>query len=164
MNTHWSDTSWLFVQTHIISIFLHVGSTRLTDRVKETPSKIVTLLRTALVNLNIFPIRTFAANTDRHQAKYLGIVSTRVYIVLLIIGCPILALYTLIKPQILTVNIKKPSLTLYKSLLLEHLDTLRCSCFTTSSTYNRFMNIEPLFHQVRRKDGFRSFQVITWLF
>ena len=148
-------------QTHITSIFLHVGSARLLVRVKQIPSKMVTLLRTTLVNLNIFPIRTFVTNIDRQQAKYLGIVSTRVYIVLLIIGCPILGLYTIIKPQILTDNIAKPSITVYEFLLLEHPDTLRCSCLTTSSAYNRFMNIEPLFHPVRRKDGFRLFELIT---
>ncbi|CAF1427348.1 unnamed protein product [Adineta steineri] len=118
------------------------------DRVRQVLKKMITLLRTTLINLNIFPIRTFGSNTDRMQAKYLGILSTRLYIVLVIIGFTILSLYIIIQPETLTTNIAKPSLTVYKSLLLEHHDTLRCPCSTISSAYDRFMNIEPIFHQI----------------
>ena len=104
-----------------------------------------------LVNLNVFSVRTFGSSIDRAQAKHLGQLATRLYIVLLVIGIVILGLYTIIQPQTLTKTFLKPSLNLYNSLIVDHSDTLECPCSSISSTYEGFIQIEPIFHQVSRK-------------
>ncbi|CAF1074494.1 unnamed protein product [Adineta steineri] len=78
----------------------------------------------------------------------LGQITTRLYIVLLIIGHVILILHTIIQPQILTKIFDQPSLTTYDRLMVDHSDTLQCPCSSISSIYNRYITIEPVFHQV----------------
>ncbi|CAF3744360.1 unnamed protein product [Adineta steineri] len=78
----------------------------------------------------------------------LGRITTRLYIVLLITGHVILILYTIIQPQILTKTFDQPSLTTYNHLMVDHSDTLQCPCSSISSIYDRYVTIEPVFHQV----------------
>ncbi len=82
--------------------------------------------------------------------KRIGQWSTRLYIVLLIIGLAILALYSVIQPQTLTKNFAKPSLSLYNHLAQQYGDKLKCSCSLIASTYDQFIKIEPVFHEVKR--------------
>jgi hypothetical protein len=108
-------------------------------------------LHIKLLNINLFPVRTFGSNVDRAQAKRLGQLASRLYIVLLIIGIAVLGLYTIIQPQTLTKTFVKPSLTLYNRLMADYNDALECPCSSISSTYEQFIKIEPVFHQVSRK-------------
>ncbi|CAF3922339.1 unnamed protein product, partial [Rotaria sordida] len=80
--------------------------------------------------------------------KRFGQWATRLYIILLIIGLIILALYTIVQPQTLTKNFEKPSLNLYNELQQDHGDTLKCSCSVIASTYNQFITIKPIFHEI----------------
>ncbi|CAF1642375.1 unnamed protein product, partial [Adineta steineri] len=82
------------------------------------------------------------------RAKYLGQLATRLYIVLLVIGLIILTLYSVVKPRLLSKSFAKPSLDVYNSLVRDHHDTLRCPCSNISSVYDRYVQIEPKFHQI----------------
>jgi hypothetical protein len=109
-------------------------------------------LYTALLNLNLFSAPRFGSDIDRKRAKHLSQLATRLYIGLLIIGFAILALYTIIQPQMLRKTFANPSLDIYNRLLLDHNDALQCRCSSISSTYDRFIEIETVFHQVSRED------------
>ena len=87
---------------------------------------------------------------DQIRSKRLGQLATRLYTVLLTGGLVVLMFYTIIQPQILTKVFEKPSLNVYKSLLLDHNDTLHCPCSSISLTYDQYITTEPVFHQVRR--------------
>lgn len=109
----------------------------------------VTLLHTTLANLNLFSVRDFGSSVDRMTAKRLGQWTTRLYLIVLIIGMTMLVLNTIIQPQILTKTFDKPSFDLYKDLKRIHGDELKCSCSLIASKYDRFVKIEPVFHQVK---------------
>ncbi|CAF1042277.1 unnamed protein product [Adineta steineri] len=123
-------------------------NSNLYNRIKIFLCNMMTFLSVTLINLNIFPKRSFANNINHIKAQHLGRLSTRLYIVLLIIAIVILSLYTIIQPQILTKSFPQPSFKTYNDLLIHHSSTLQCSCSSISSTYNQFINIEPMFHQI----------------
>ncbi len=82
--------------------------------------------------------------------KRIGQWSTRLYIVLLIIGLAILALYSVIQPQRLTKTFTRPSFNVYNQLIQDYGNELKCSCSLIASTYDQFIKIEPVFHEVKR--------------
>jgi hypothetical protein len=133
-------------------LFLLIDNPILCNRIKTILRNLLRLLRTGLINLNTFPLRTFGSHVDRARAKYLGQLATRLYIVLLIIGLTILTLYTIIQPRLITKTFIKPSFDVYNRLIHNNNDTLRCPCSLVSSTYDQYVDIEPIFHQVKTKD------------
>ncbi|CAF4239187.1 unnamed protein product, partial [Adineta steineri] len=116
------------------------------SRIKQTIFKLIKLLPTILFNLNIFSRRTFGGHFHSDKAKYFGQLSTRLYIILLIITMIILTLYNVIQSRIIIKIFDKPDIDIYNSLLLTHSDTLQCRCSSISSTYNYFVQIQPVFH------------------
>ncbi|CAF0767197.1 unnamed protein product [Adineta steineri] len=123
-------------------------NSNLFNRIKIFLCNTMRFLSVTLINLNIFPKRSFANNINHMKAQHLGRLSTRLYIVLLIIVIAILSLYTIIQPQILTKSFSQPSFKTYNDLLTHHSSTIQCPCSSISSTYNQFINIEPIFHQI----------------
>ena len=119
-------------------------------RFKIMVRKCITFLCNSTSDLNIFPARFFGSNTDRATAKRLGQWATRLYIVLFISSLVILALYTFIQSKTLTKTFDKPSFSLYNQLYEEHGNNLKCSCSIIASPYNQFLQIEAVFHQVRK--------------
>ncbi|CAF3979496.1 unnamed protein product [Adineta steineri] len=125
---------------------------KLLDRFKMLLSKLITFLYTKMLNLNIFPARTFGSKIDRITVKYLGQWSTRLYLILLSIIFVILTLYTAIQPQTLTKSFSTPSLDFYKNLMNDHSDELECPCSLISSPYDEYVQIQPIFHQICSSD------------
>ncbi|CAF1446796.1 unnamed protein product [Adineta steineri] len=121
---------------------------KLFNRIKGVLSKIRTLIYTKLIDLNIFPLWSFGSDTNRMIAKRLGQMATRLYILLLMISFTIVALYTIIQPQLITKTFSNPSFNLYNNLVQKHKTTLQCQCSSISSTYNHYVEITPVFHQV----------------
>ncbi|CAF1500919.1 unnamed protein product, partial [Adineta steineri] len=120
---------------------------KLFNRIKGVLSKICTLIYTKLVDLNMFPLWTFGSDTNRITAKRFGQMATRLYILLLMISFTIVALYTIIQPQLITKTFSNPSLNLYNNLVQKHETTLQCQCSSISSTYDHYVEITPVFHQ-----------------
>ena len=84
--------------------------------------------------------------------KHLGRWSTRLYILVLIITLVIVALHTIIQPHTLTRIFLKPSLNIYNNLMNDYSDILQCPCALISTPYHRYVQIEPIFHQVKREN------------
>ncbi|CAF4296305.1 unnamed protein product, partial [Adineta steineri] len=118
------------------------------DRFKQMFRNLITLLLTTLRNLNIFPIRSFGSNITRIEVKHLGQLTTRLYLILLLISFVILSLYTAVKPQTLINTYMRPLLDIYNRLLLDHPDSIQCPCSSISISYGKFIDIEPVFHQI----------------
>ncbi len=118
------------------------------DRLKAIVQKLITLLYTSLINLNVFPLWVFGNNTNRITAIHLGKWTTRLYIMLLTITLIIIIFYMGLRPQILTKTFHRPSFDVYNRLARDHEEILECSCSSISSTYDRFVEIEPIFHEV----------------
>ena len=138
-------------------VCLSLENPRMFDRIKVLSRKLVKLAFTTLTNLNIFPLRNFGIRVDRRKAIYLAKITTRFYIVLLIVSIVILALYTAIRPRIVTKVFVKPTFNVYSNLLSYHSNTLQCRCSYISSTYDHFVKIEPAFHQVNMEKRVSSF-------
>ena len=110
----------------------------------------MTLLYTKLVTLNVFTVQNFGSHINRITAIHLGQWTTRLYLILCTVGIATLTLYTIIQPQTLTETFDKPSLDEYNRLRYIHGEKLQCSCSLIASKYNHFVQIEPVFHQVKR--------------
>ena len=88
---------------------------------------------------------------DQITAKRYGQWTTRLYIILLVSSLGIVATYTIIDPQSLTKTFDKPVFDVYKQLKHKYGDQLQCSCLMTASTYNQYVQIQPVFHQVKNR-------------
>ncbi|UJR07206.1 hypothetical protein I4U23_011494 [Adineta vaga] len=105
-------------------------------------------VRNTLTELNLFSTRDLGSNVDRITAKYYGQWSTRLYIILFLSCITILIFYTIIQPQQLRKNFNQPSFIDYKQLRTIYGDQLKCSCSRIASTYQQFVNIQPIFHSI----------------
>ena len=126
------------------------------DRIKLACQQRVLLLHTLLINLNLYPLRTFQNHVDQTTAKRLGRWATRLYIGLLVISLITLVIYTAIQPRILTATFDRPSFHTYNRLARDHGETLQCTCSSIATAYDRFVSIEPLFHQVKEENDFSA--------
>jgi hypothetical protein len=111
-------------------------------------ANLLNFLYSTLIHLNIFTRASFGGNIDREKAKSFGHLATRLYIILLILGFVVLFINTAIKPEILTKTIANPSFDTFNDLFRDHSDTLQCPCSSISTTYDQFIEISPIFHQV----------------
>ncbi|CAF3798193.1 unnamed protein product [Adineta steineri] len=81
-------------------------------------------------------------------AKRLGQWTTRLYIILFIVGLFVLLVYTIARRQTVTKTFNQPSFILYNRLHHEHQDKLECSCSFIASKFEQFVEIEAKFHQI----------------
>jgi hypothetical protein len=128
----------------------HIVRRTLFDHLKLIFQQLIKLLSTKLLNLNIFPARAFPSHIDQRTVKRLGQWSTRLYLILLSTALAILAIHTIIQPQILRKTFLKPTLEIYTELMNEHQDELQCPCSVISSPYHLFVQVEVELHQVNK--------------
>jgi hypothetical protein len=103
-------------------------------------------LRRFFVELNFF-------KTTARDEQILTIQkwSTRLYIALLIPAMSILLAYTIIQVQSKPIKVLNPSLSTYMHLY-DTYDNVQCPCTQLSVTYDNFLQLSPLFHQVCSSD------------
>ena len=139
-----------FLQLSSVNRFSsRIDSPSIADRIRAGLHKVVKLLYTRLVALNMFPPRNFGSRLNQNKAKRLGQWTTRLYIVLLVASVVIWALQSAIEPRILTKSFTNPTFDEYRSLSRTHGDALLCPCSSISLKYEQFVQINPVFHQVR---------------
>jgi hypothetical protein len=115
------------------------------DKAQVLSRKIFQYIR----SLNLFPssppsIDAYDLTTER--------ISTRIYIILLIICFLILLSYKATDNVIKTVIFKAPSFNEYQNLYEKQNEKLLCPCSTITSEYKTFLYIKPLFHQLCTSD------------
>jgi hypothetical protein len=111
----------------------------------------------------------FSRLTLWHSIKYLFTCNTehqmihRLHFILVVTIVYVLYIYSVFSPRIITVEIMKPSLSMYKDLVAQSYDSLECPCTQISIKYESFLNIQPRFHEVCSSD-FVSDQWITYVY
>ncbi|CAF0890659.1 unnamed protein product [Adineta steineri] len=118
------------------------------DRMRIMIRDLIKLLSTTLIELNIFSTRDFGSNTDQITAKRYGRWATRLYIVLFLSCLIILIFYTIIRPATLTKTFDQPSFIRYTHLKKTYGSKLKCPCSKIASTYDKFLEIKPIFHLI----------------
>jgi hypothetical protein len=96
-------------------------------------------------------VRDFGSSVDRMTAKRLGQWATRLYMVLFVVGLVILGIYNAARPTTKTADFDVSSLSSYERLFQKYGNELKCTCSSIASKYDRFVKIEAVFHEVRKK-------------
>ncbi|CAF4071575.1 unnamed protein product, partial [Adineta steineri] len=106
-------------------------------------------LKHYILTFNIFP--SIPPTTDEHRLRNQHI-STRLFIILLIVSLSILLLYTSLINITQTVNVKAPSIIKYEQLYNSYSQALICDCTQISINYEKFIQIQYTLHQVCHSD------------
>ncbi|CAF1670280.1 unnamed protein product [Adineta ricciae] len=91
------------------------------------------------------------------------ILSTRLYIILVLISLIILTTYASLSQQTETKTVLFPKQSVYKNLLKQYSNSLQCTCTKCSIPYEKFVKTIPSFHQVCSSD-FISQEWIDFIF
>ncbi|CAF1255681.1 unnamed protein product [Didymodactylos carnosus] len=103
-------------------------------------------LKCAIRSLNLFESKS-GASTNEHERKN-ELISTRLFIILLIISFLILCVYSSLIIVQKTVTISSPSLNQYRKLEKKYSQTLSCACSNISISYSKFVSITPRYNEV----------------
>ncbi|CAF3546542.1 unnamed protein product, partial [Adineta steineri] len=117
--------------------------------VQEPHVRTLYKLKHHFATFNIFA--SVPPTTNEHQLRNQRI-STRLFIILLIILLSILLLYTSLINITQTVNVKAPSIQEYEQLYNSYNQTLTCECTQVSINYEKFIQIQYTLHQVCHSD------------
>lgn len=117
---------------------------------KRFQKAVVHTVHRTIYNFNLFP----SSNPDDER---IGIISTRLYIFLIIFGLIILAIYTIITQHNQINTISHPSMTQFEDLHRRYSSTLRCPCTHFSMSYGRIMSTEPTFHSICSSEFIRDY-------
>ena len=112
-------------------------------RVKNLYEKV----KASLLKLNLFD----NYSEDPFDIQH-GIMSTRLYFIMLIIGLIILTVYTSRSTQTITKTISLPSQSHYETLQQQYPHTLKCPCTVISIPYNEIIQVTPVYHQLCESD------------
>ncbi|UJR18688.1 hypothetical protein I4U23_005595 [Adineta vaga] len=138
----------LTVSLRIISPYLVKAIVYLWTIIRKKQPRSLIKNVSIVINLNIFSPRDFDGRIDRITAKNLGQWSTRLYIILFIIGLIILTFYTIIRPEPQTKMFDKVSFDRYNHLIEKYGNELKCYCSSISSRHNEFVILQPQIHQI----------------
>lgn len=117
---------------------------------------LVQRLHRQILDSNIFLKNDFPNNLDAATAKRFGQITTRLYILFLLLSLSTVAVYTIIDPHTLAKTFDKPNFDLYTSLQNKYKGQLRCSCSSIASTYRQYVTAEPSFHKVMKSNSRNS--------
>ncbi|CAF3723422.1 unnamed protein product [Adineta steineri] len=101
-----------------------------------------------LLNLNFF------SDPDKNSEWHLygQRLSTRFFIISIIITFSILVLYASTYSVTKTIIINKPSIDVYYTLQGKYSQTLACPCSSTTNEHSQFISFQPTFHPVCHSD------------
>ena len=106
----------------------------------------LTNLKNLLVKANSFRKESLTSTVP--NAEQVAIRSTRLYVVLLIIGMVVLALVNGLSETTVSRTVLKPSLDTFERLHTMYPKTLSCPCQTFSVSYGSFISMAVTYHQV----------------
>lgn len=100
--------------------------------------------RDEIITLNLFKSGLNGAGIIRQERW-----STRIYLFLLVSALVILIIYVGLGAQTTHVVVNNPSLEKFEILQVKYAETLRCPCSQIAIKYKSFLQIKPVYHQVR---------------
>ena len=102
-------------------------------------------LKNKLMKLNLF-------NSDRCRVDTFhlrtAIISTRIYIILLILIVTVLVVSSALSDRTVSNTIRKPSQTTYEDLSTKYPTTLSCRCSRTAIAFGTFISVSSQYHPV----------------
>ncbi|UJR18419.1 hypothetical protein I4U23_005324 [Adineta vaga] len=105
-----------------------------------------------LAKKNLLDLNLFQTSSTNNQIIKEQIYSSRFYIISLIIIFPILLSYVLLNKKTVTITIELHSLNQYNSLRMKYPTTITCPCTDISIRYDRFIEVNPFYHQICSSD------------
>ncbi|CAF3917155.1 unnamed protein product [Rotaria sordida] len=102
-------------------------------------------MKTQLVELNIF--ESEASRTSAFHLRT-AIITTRVYLLMLVLAITILITFTLLKNQTETVSVLNPAEVIYDDLYKKYPTTIQCPCKHISMHYQSFISISVRYHPI----------------
>ncbi|CAF3339959.1 unnamed protein product [Rotaria sp. Silwood2] len=118
-------------------------------KTSESASEVLQKAVHYLTDLNLFPSVPPSTNMDELRTQR---ISTRVFIVSLMLSLTILIIYTSAVSVTKTVTIQTPDINQYKQLYERYQKTLSCPCKQVSIDYKTFLHINYTLHQVCSSD------------
>lgn len=103
-----------------------------------------------LIEFNVF--RTHTTSDDDPHQKSIQLISTRLFIFLVVTSLAILVIYMMQVSNNVTNTMEHPSLTTYLILNAKYGDALICPCTNIAIERHYFLTITPIFHQVCSSD------------
>jgi hypothetical protein len=113
-------------------------------------------LKKYILTLNAFP--SVPPTTDQYELQNQKL-STRLFIILLILILTVLLLYTSLVTVTKTVNVKIPTLVEYSQLYAKYPQTLTCACTKISINYEKFLYVEYSLHQVCNNNSLTQYWI-----
>ena len=102
-----------------------------------------TEVRRTLIELNLFKSGLNEGDVVRQERW-----STRLYITLMMISLLVLVIYVALGIRTVHVTVHEPSSELFETLQLKYSETLKCPCSQIAVKYDRFIQVQPTYHQV----------------
>lgn len=102
--------------------------------------------RRALVELNLFKSGLSEVGIIQQERW-----STRFYIILLIAVLLVLVIYTAFGTDTVHVIVENPSLETFETLQEKYAATLKCPCSQIAVEYGSFVQMQPIYHPVRKE-------------
>ncbi|UJR29777.1 hypothetical protein I4U23_017324 [Adineta vaga] len=125
-------------QTQIESSIINVPT-------KPINKVVVTHIHRTIANFNLFPITN---SKSKEEDEYIGIITTRIYLFLIIISLIILSFYTIITKHEQIRVIKNPSIKQFEELTNLNLSSLNCPCSHFSISYGRLLSLSVDYHSI----------------
>ncbi|CAF2169519.1 unnamed protein product [Rotaria magnacalcarata] len=97
------------------------------------------------LQLNLF--KTGKTRTDALELR-VGIISTRIYIILLCLFFTVLIIFNGLRTQLQNVSIQNPSQIIFEDLQKSYPITLQCPCSEIAISFDSFLSLSPTYHPV----------------
>ncbi|CAF1564746.1 unnamed protein product [Adineta ricciae] len=144
--------AWQFIIPAFVKIWTflkrkkqHTNTSDQTDTNSISKGENMTVhIHRTIYTFNLFP----SDNESDMDEQYVGIVTTRLYILFLFLGLLVLSFYTSFAERTHTYTVSYPSQTEFEQLESLYASVLGCSCTRFSMSYNRTISISPRYHQI----------------
>ena len=133
----------------IVNLYRTIGDKCTKQSRENKPKKSISIMLKEFVGKIRMKIREFNLFEHENSNEYRRrneILSTRLYIFLMIIGGIIIVLYSSIIPYTLTYRVKSPSIDTYRQFVSKY-PSLTCQCQQTITNYELFVTFSPTYHQ-----------------
>ncbi|CAF3789909.1 unnamed protein product [Rotaria socialis] len=97
------------------------------------------------LQLNLF--NTDKTRTDALELR-VGVISTRIYIILLCLLATVLTIFNGLRTQLQNVSIQNPSQRIFEDLQKSYPITLQCPCSEIAISFDSFLSLSPTYHPV----------------
>ncbi|CAF1658653.1 unnamed protein product, partial [Adineta ricciae] len=141
----------LFMQRYCCSRQAHENTQQQNQTIRIRLIRLFRKVETKTIRLNFYTHYSHDRNRLNH-----GVLSTRLYIVLLLISVCVIVLFSDLSSQIVVERIPLPSIKQYEELYTQYSTDVTCPCTNISLPYGSLMTIQVRYHQICSSDFIQS--------